>query len=293
MKDDQLSQTASFVAIKFYGLTRIESFRSLFDDSIITYYEQLIQDLPAPFRYYHYWLKFRWVQQLYIWAEELLLPGDLLHVIARKWYIQRMVDNILDKGYEQLIVLGGGFDHLAFYYSSQSTLACYEVDTPYMAEQKRNFLQNRYDGEPQPEIIDILLPDDQLGQLFSDHPEIDPHKKTIIVAEGFFDYLSPDTVTNALKGVKDFFSHTPTLISTHFALDELPLFRRQVFKLSVKLVGEELQLKTSMDTFKQYLSDIDYNIRQLHDCQEIRKKITDQTSTTLPLLDGFYLFMAE
>lgn len=84
MKANQLSKTAAFVAIKFYGLTRIEKFRSLFDDSVVNFYDRIVQTLPGPLSYYHSWLKYSGIRKLFIGAEELLLPGDLLHIIARK-----------------------------------------------------------------------------------------------------------------------------------------------------------------------------------------------------------------
>lgn len=292
MKADQLSQTAAFVAIKFYGLSRIEQFRTLFDDSVVTFYEKLIRSLPAPLRYYHYWLDFDWVRRLYIWSEELLLPGDLLHIVARKWYIQRMTGRLIEEGYEQLIVLGAGFDHLAFHFA-QKGLVCYEFDAPRMAALKRHFLTEYYPGQPHPSIIISHLPDDSIGADFQNHPHIDPSKKTIVVAEGFFDYLTPDTVEQCLREIRQYFRHNPALISTHFALNELPAFYRWVFKGSVNLVNERLQFDSSIEGYQQLLSESGFKIGQLHDTHEISTEIKKMTHTTLPVLDGFYVLTAR
>jgi O-methyltransferase involved in polyketide biosynthesis len=206
--------------------------------------------------------------------------------------MQRMIDNILNQGYEQILVLGAGFDHLGLHYS-QKGLPCFEVDTPYMAKQKKKFLQEQYPQQSHPEIIELLLSNNRLAQIISDHTKIDPHKKTIVVAEGFFDYLRSDTVQHAIKDIQEYFSHKPALISTHFALDELSPFRRKIFQTSVQLAGEPLQLEISMTAFEQSLSDLGYEIRQIHGSQEIREDIQDHIDTTMPILDGFYLFIAK
>jgi O-methyltransferase involved in polyketide biosynthesis len=291
MDNDQLSQTAAFVAIKFYGLTRSDLFQSLFDKSIINFYDRLVQSLPAPLCYYHYWLKFGWVRRLYIWSEELLLPGDLLHVVARKWYLKRLIDQLVDQGYKQMIVLGGGFDHTATVYTAQG-LRCVELDTPYMTRLKKQFLTERYPNAPHPEFISSLLPGNRLDTQFSDHPAVDPDQKTVVVAEGFFDYLNPQTVSDSLRQIQAFFSHRPTLIGTHFALDELSGFHRWIFTNSVKMVGEQLEFNTSADTFEQMILDNNFRSCQLFGTHTINKKIRSQIETSLPLLQGFYMFRA-
>lgn len=289
MKSDQLSQTAAFIAIKFYGLTQNDSYRSIFDHSIIRFYESLVDSLPAPFKFYHFWLKYRWVRAFYIWSEEKLLPGDLLHVVARKWYIQRMAEKAISRGCEQLIVLGAGFDHLAFHYA-QKEVASFEFDAPYMSGLKSRFLEEKYPDQRHPTIIQAFLPTDSLSKLLTEH--VDPHKKTVIVAEGFFDYLESDTVIDLLSDLKDFFSHKPTLISTHFALDELPAFHQKVFEWSVKIVGEKLQFHTPMPALKRLLNEQGWQIVQLYDSDDISGELDKKIETSLPVLKGFYVFTA-
>lgn len=292
MKADQLSLTAAFLAVKFYGLNRIKKFSSLFDDSVIRFYDQLVQTLPSPIRYYHFWLKFGWVRKLCIWSEELLLPGDLLHVVARKWLIQKMTQQLRDEGYKQLIVLGAGFDHLAFYFADQG-LASFEFDAPHMAKRKRRFLKDWYPNRTHPVIIPAHLPADKISSLFSEHPDLDPHKKTIIVAEGFWDYLPPKTVSLSIRQACSYFSHKPALISTHFSLDELPKFHRWVFENSVQMVGEKLQFSTSVNGFEQLLNEGGFDIRQLFDSQEISEKLNHCFNTDLAMLQGFYILLAK
>lgn len=292
MKADQLSKTAAFVAIKFYGLTRDKQFRSLFDPSVVRFYDQLVQSLPAPLSYYHYWLRYSWVRKFYIRAEELLLPGDLLHIIARKWYIQQITQQLVDDGYEQIIVLGAGFDHTGYYFA-QNGVSCFEIDAPQMVALKQQFLQEHYPAQSHPYIISHHFSIGRPIPKFSDHSNIDKHNKTIVIAEGFFDYLTTDIVNKSLECICNNFSHKIALVSTHFSLNELSPFHRKVFQSSVRAVGEQLRFHSSIDAFKRMLREEGYEVSQCYDTQSISENLCDEINTELPLLQGFYIFSAK
>lgn len=292
MKPDQLSKTAAFIAIKLYGLTRIPAFQSLFDDSVINFYDRVVRNLPFPLNQYHYWLKYSWVRRLYIWSEELLLPGDLLHIIARKYYIRQLINELKDDEYNQIVVLGAGFDDLAFTYS-QKGFSCYEFDVPHMTKYKQQFLNRYYPDSKHPDIIDVHLTDNQQKLPFSSDSTINRDNKTIVIAEGFFDYLHPDLVGNILNQLQHFFSDGPALISTHFALDELPIHHRWSFKTGVKTVGEELKLHHDINEFGKLLTKNGFIIKKQFDHLTMASKLQEKIKTSLPMLNGFYLLMSK
>lgn len=287
MKPNQLSQTAAFLAIKLYGLTRDDEYCAIFDERVISFYENIIQELSFPLHYYHYWLQFRWIRKLYIWSEELLLPGDLLHVAGRKWMIHQQVNKLVDKGYSQIIVLGSGFDHLSYFFV-QKNISCFELDTPYMANLKRDFYSGHLLNTAKPKVLNFYLPKDRLKSVLSKQ-NIDAEKDTIIVAEGFFDYQSADTVQQILQESRTYFKNKPALISTHFALDELSTFHRNVFKRSVQMVGEHLQFEASMVEFSEMLEEHGFTIEEKYSSNDIRKHIKSRVQTNLPILPGFYI----
>lgn len=292
MKADQLSKTAAFIAIKFYGLTNIDSYRTLFDPTVIQFYEKLVQSLPLPLGMYHNWLKYSWVRKVYIWWEELLLPGDLMHVLARKFYIRRMADQLIDQGYEQMVVLGAGFDHLAHHFSQQG-IACFEIDAPYMASYKRSFLKKAFPTTPQPTIMATHFPIQNFGELLQSREELDPDKKTIIIAEGFFDYLTSHTVDSTITTLKEYFSHNFTIISTHFSLNELSTFHRFVYKTSVNMVGEMLRLDHSLPEMEHLFNKHQLSFRELIDRQQISDELFAAQDSPFPVLKGFYIFRAS
>ena len=291
MKSNQLSQSAAFIAVKLYGLTRDDRYRSLFNDNVLTYYERVVKALPAPIRYYHYWLKFSWIRSIYIRSEELFLPGDLMHILARKYYIQQMVEHLLSHGYEQILILGGGFDHSSLIYSQQY-IPCLEADSPHMAGLKKQFLNKSYPDASHPKIVSMHLPQHTLSEVLDHQKRLSSQKKTIIIAEGFFDYMEENTVRILLSDIRDYFTSS-TLISTHFALDELSAFHRFIFKSSLQLVGEKLQFNTSIDDFKHLLTNQQFEMDQCIGTQQIEKDFLPLTGSNLPVLNGFYLFTAH
>lgn len=291
MNPDQISKTAAFIAIKFHGLTQNPRFKSLFDEHVITFYDRIVQDLPAPLNYYHYWLKFDWVRQLYIWSEELLLPGDLLHVIARKLYIRQLIDQLIDDGYEQMLVLGAGFDDHAFTFQ-QKGLSCTELDVPLMAKVKKAFLYKWYPNQEHHAVVSSYISDKNPTLKLSKHASLDAQKKTIVIAEGFFDYLKTESVNRILQELQNYFVPTPAIITTHFALDELPIHQQWIFKTGVRTVGEQLQLHKTVDEFKELLLRAGFTIQKQFTHLSITKDLQKKTGTNLPVLKGFYLMLA-
>lgn len=291
MRSNQLSQSAAFIAIKFYGLTREEQFRTLFDPSVMAFYEKTVRSLPVPLRYYHYWLRFRPVRSFCIAAEELFLPGDLMHILARKWYMGQMVDELISDGYEQILVLGAGFDHLGLRYARQG-IPSLELDTPRMTQLKRQILEQHYPGNPHPDIMPLMLPHHPLSDLLQQEQPLSPEKKTIIIAEGFFDYLQKQAVGELLSALRHYFT-SPALLTTHFALNELSPFHRLIFRTSLRVVGEKPELGVSMETFLDLLHTNDFRIQKKLGPREISHDLLSSINTDLPLLEGFYLFSAR
>ena len=108
---NKLSLTASYIAVKFYGLTLNPNIASFFDSFTITFYRNVVCYLPKKLSWNQKALKSRVWRNFFVWWEELLLPGDLMHILSRKYYIEHAILKALNDGYEQLVVLGSGFDH--------------------------------------------------------------------------------------------------------------------------------------------------------------------------------------
>ncbi|MDZ7715519.1 MAG: class I SAM-dependent methyltransferase [Balneolaceae bacterium] len=286
MKPDQISQTAAFIAIKFYGLTKDEPYRSLFDNETIAFYDHLVKDLPAPLNRYHKLLNKKWLRPLFQWSEELLLPGDLMHILMRKYYISTMVDKLKGE-YLQLVVLGAGFDHLSARCSAEG-MTCLEIDTPHMAVLKKKLLAKQNALNENISIQEGYFLEQNLMDVLNGS-NITPHKKTIILAEGFFDYLPEMKASEILTHISDFFEGEVHLISTAFALQEFNAFHRFVFKTGVRMVGETLLLNHSLGDFEQLLENTGFEVQGIISGNQMQQEVMRPNGITLPILTGFYL----
>jgi len=291
MKAEQLSQTAAFIAIKFYGLTLSQPYRSLFDEETIRFYDRLVSELPAPLNRYHSMLQKPWLRKFFIFSEELLLPGDLMHILMRKWYIGKMVDRLLDKGYEQLLVLGAGFDHLAQKYSSRG-IPSFETDAPYMVSLKKEFLGKHQYHNSKLIICAVHISRDSPENIIGQIEELDTQRKTIVVAEGFFDYITPGNTGYLLREIGSHFQQV-ALISTVFALDELNLFRSWVFRTGVWMVGERLKLHLPQKNFSSMVEDHDFDVKDHITAHDMEKRLLNNEKISYPVLPGFHLIRAE
>lgn len=291
MHADQLSQSAAFIAIKFYGLTREERFRRLFEPFIIDYYERIVRSLPPPLHYYHYWLEYRPVRSFLISAEELLLPGDLMHILIRKWYIDHIVEDLVSSGYEQILILGAGFDHLGLRQARQG-IPSLELDAPRMARLKKRLLAEHYPGVPHPEILPLTLPDHSLSHIIKEQQRLSRDKKTVIISEGFFDYLGKKAVEGLLSTLRNTFA-SPALVSTHFALDELSSFHRFIFRTSLRIVRENPEFGATMETFRELLRNTGFHLQKEYSRRDFHQGFMSFVNSDLQALKGFYLLSAQ
>lgn len=292
MQPNQISQTAAFIAIKFYGLTRIEPYRSWFDEDIIQFYDKLVRFLPPPLNWYHRMLQKGWIRKFFIFSEELMLPGDLMHIIMRKYFIGQKVEQLLLGGYDQLLVLGAGFDHLAVL-QAQNEIPSFEIDAPRMSSIKKAFIKQQELQHPDLHIVDYHFSAKSSGIDLQQIKNLDPGKDTVVVAEGFFDYLSQKQSKKILEDLVTFFKNKATLISTIFALDELSVVRRGVFKAGVSIVGEKIRLNASKTGFESLLTSANFNNIQMLDSDAMRENLLVPADIGLPVLDGFYLSFSE
>src|SRR5690554_8161725 len=161
-----------------------------------------------------------------------------------------------------------------------------------MAQKKEEFLS-----------INKLLNDDlylapldvtksSISEVLRHNSAFDTSKKTLFVAEGFFDYLNHKQAQNVLSEIASLCPNH-RLITTLFSLDELNIFHRFSFKTGVRLVGESVQLPYNKEGFINLLENVGYSTKRVLSYQEMEADLVALTGLNLPVLKGFYVLVVE
>lgn len=283
----KISHTAAYIVVKFYGLTKDPQLKSLFPPFIISFYEKMVGFLPSHLSWYQNSLESGFWRKFFIWSEELLLPGDLMHIVSRKYYMTQEVDRSLKEGYEQLVVLGSGFDHLGAYVAKKG-IPAFELDMEVMYQQKKQFLEEYdYDSDLH-KLAGIDVNKKRIKEVLLEMKGFDPAKNTLFVAEGFFDYLSFKPSERILEDIRTL-NKRNKLLTTFFSLNELNLFHRFVFTSGVTLVGESLKFKLEKDEFVEFLKEMNFTLETEIRHNQIPAELLKPKGIRLPVLKGFYL----
>ncbi|GAB5408345.1 MAG: hypothetical protein BalsKO_07100 [Balneolaceae bacterium] len=283
----KISYTAAYIVVKFYGLTKDRRIADKFDPIIRSYYEKMVSFLPSHLSWYQNSLNSSFLRKLFIWSEELLLPGDLMHIICRKFYMTKMVDEALEQRTVQVVNLGAGFDHLGIYCSSKG-IPSFELDIESMIDNKRSFLSEFDYSNNLLTTLPANFLTQRLASILSAFEAFDPKKKTLFIGEGFFDYLPLDTTKEILEDIKALNSENK-LLTTFFSLDELNWFHRFSFTSGVSLVGESLRLPLNRVEFVELLNEYGFSVNKEISYREMKSDLVNSMKLNLPVLKGFYI----
>lgn len=287
----KISYTAAYIVVKFYGLTKDLRIAEHFDSFVLDFYKKMVSFLPSHLSWYQNSLNSPLLRTFFIWSEELLLPGDLMHIICRKYYMTNYVNEALENGIEQFVSMGAGFDHLGAYSASKG-IPSFELDMDWMITHKNSFFKENGFSNELLKTVPIDFMNQQLSEVFSSQPSFDLTKKTLFIGEGFFDYLPLETTKEILS---DIHSLNPEnrLLTTFFSLDELNWFHRFSFTSGVSLVGESLRLPLIRSEFIELLKEVGFYVDKEIDHQEMNEDLVNSIGLNLPVLKGFYILNAR
>ncbi len=283
----KISYTAAYIVVKFFGLTKDPNIASKFDPFVLDFYKRMVGFLPSHLSWYQNSLDSSFWRKFFIWSEELLLPGDLMHIISRKYYMTKLVDEALNNGIEQVVSMGAGFDHLASYSSSRK-IPSFELDMDWMIESKQSFLDEYGYSNDHLKTLPVDFISQRLVDVLSDQKGFDSNKKTLFIGEGFFDYLPLETTKEILEDIKSL-NPDNQLLTTFFSLDELNWFHRFSFTSGVSLVGESLKLPLNRVEFIKLLNEYGFFVEKEISYREMEEDIVKSIGIKLPVLKGFYV----
>jgi len=137
------------------------------------------------------------------WMEKHALPGSYEYLVARTKLMDRVVLEAIDAGFEQVVILGAGYDSRAIRFSQKgSSVRFIEVDAAHTQKRKKKYLQN---AGVQPEDLPEFLEIDFNRQTLLDVMQLSSFsgvKKTLFLWEGVSMYLDERAVLDLLASLK-------------------------------------------------------------------------------------------
>lgn len=133
---------------------------------------------------------------------EKLLPGMVNSGIARVRYFDDFVKKSVDEGFEQLVILGAGYDTRAYRIERLKMLKIFEVDHPDTQSLKTDTIKKIFNSLPDHVVyVPINLATENLGRKLVG-TGYDQSKKTLFLMEGLLYYLSPKVVDEILSFIR-------------------------------------------------------------------------------------------
>lgn len=187
MKNDRASETAALIA---RGITLAAATPAL-RPMVIADSAEWSRRLLAAAGQTRPWLETAPARAALFGLERLLLPGVLLHWLARKRRLDELARDAISAGCSQIVVLGAGFDTLAWRLRDRA--ATFELDHPATQAVKRQVFP---DGLT---FGRVDFANESVRDPLAALPAFDRGQPTLFVAEGLLMYLEPTRVASLLS----------------------------------------------------------------------------------------------
>lgn len=200
MKVDKASRTAQYMAF-FRALesTRPEGKRLFYDPYAIIFLDNKLKravqysTVPLVRKYLRYKI-------------HKLLPGGFTSGVARTRYIDDLLKTTINKGVQQVIMLGAGFDTRSMRLDFLKKIPVIEIDHPNTAKQKLGAIQSKLGYlPPNVRFYQIDFNEQSLEDLANTR-HFDMSIPTTFIWEGVSNYLSDQAVDNTFKFFSQFAS---------------------------------------------------------------------------------------
>ncbi|MGE0552743.1 MAG: class I SAM-dependent methyltransferase [Gemmatimonadales bacterium] len=158
-----------------------------------------------------------WLRRLREQAERRL-PGGVLHLATRKAWIEREVRRALAGGATQVVVIGAGFDSLAYrLHRERADVAWWEVDRA--ATQRVKLAGLGRCGAPGPTLgfVAADLGAEQLPDLMERASGYSRTRPTVFIAEGLTMYLTEAEATTLFRSAAELLEGGGRLLGTALA----------------------------------------------------------------------------
>nr|CRH06417.1 Protein of unknown function [Candidatus Magnetococcus massalia] len=218
------------------------------------------------------------------WIERLLIPGITRHYVLRKHFIETTTRELLNDGIQQLVVLGAGFDTLAWRLAQEKPdLTSIEIDHPNTSTLKQAAFADK--SCPNMHFSAVDLSQEPLLEVLKADPHFDPDRPTLFICEGVMMYLPEVAIRDLLGALRHACSEPVQLIFSALEPKESANNNTSwLLKQYLTLAGEGLMWDITQDEMGAFLAQSGYTIEDAAHGHELKKRyLGEQASGPLHL----------
>lgn len=173
---------------------------------------------------------------------------------VRSRYFDDFVNECINEGLKQLVILGAGYDTRAYRIEGLKNVKVFELDHPNTQNFKIQKIKEIFGSIPDNvTYVPVDFEIQTINQKLFD--EYDSSKKTLFVMEGLIYYLSPKSVDKILSFIAENSGKGSTILFDYFdqcVVDETCEVGR-IFRSYAELVGETLKFGIEEDIVEEFL----------------------------------------
>ena len=219
------------------------------------------------------------------------IPGFYLHFVVRKRCIESLVRDAIEKGAEQLVVIGAGFDTLSLRISSDfPEMTVIEIDHPATQQWKRDAIAGLNRSFENIHLLPLDLVKETMKDLLLKSGCYQPAKTSAFVAEGLLMYLTEKEVLEILEFIRD---HSGSNSPFVFSYMEEKAAEDYQFKNASGFVNLWLKLKKERFTWglenerlAPFLRSLGFTLEELETTDDLREKYISDENKNAPLAVG-------
>ena len=268
----------------------IENLSNCFEPWVERFYRNQVKLLPPSVRMLDPLLKKSFTRNVLRFGNELLLPGDLGHILARKYFASSVIQNFVKNNHGQLLHLGSGFDHSSLL-CARLGMHTFEMDfLPVNSQQENHDWLKEYIHDPNyfhSTSLDLTM--ENPVQKLLQTPDFDPYKPTLILTHGLFEYLPEMTIHRLVNQISRQISGPLTWHTTLFDLFGMTPIRRKILTTAVNSVGEKVIYYDSISKQMSMFRKQGWALQEKLDANKMSRILRKQTGVNTKILPGFYV----
>ncbi|MGI9327338.1 MAG: class I SAM-dependent methyltransferase [Pseudomonadales bacterium] len=256
MKEDRISQTALKVALGLITLSIKSDWSARLPPGLVNLTEELLLSSGAP-GYGPALIrasKKPWMIKVYEFQDRMM-PGQWQGFGHRKIFVNEQVDNAIESGAKQVLILGAGFDTLCLRLAPRyPAVRFFELDHPATSAAKAKGVA-RCGSPDNLSLISVDLANSALSVTLSQAADWNTSDASLVVAEGLLQYLDDQDVHQLFREVAKSVASGSRFVFTHAIPQE-----RRLLQSILRLIGEPFRSSVSSEGLPEYLANTGWKV---------------------------------